>query len=171
MLWMSQWRLPLHLHISRAICCRTAFRFVDGGIWANNPVGLAAVEAVTTLQASPDNVKILSVGCPSAPLNLHRKTPRFWGLTSYGARSLTDLFMAGQSHGAYGTAKLLIGAENICQICPPVATGRDAMDDHREISSLIARGQAEGRDWVPQLVRDFFSSHAEQFVPVLAARP
>jgi hypothetical protein len=142
---------------------------VDGGIWANNPIGLAAVEAITTLQANPLNVKILSIGCPSAPLNLHRKTPWLWGLTSYSVRSLTALFMAGQSHGANGTAKLLIGAKNICRICPPVATGRDAMDDHRELESLIGRGQAEGRD-LPELMRDFFAAPAEQFVPMLPAQ-
>jgi predicted acylesterase/phospholipase RssA len=141
---------------------------VDGGVWANNPVGLAAVEAVTTLQADPHDVKILSIGCPSAPLNLHREMPRFWGLKSYGVQ-LIDLFMMGQSHGSYGTAKLLIGAENIRQICPDVATGRDGMDDHRELASLIARGQAEGRDWVPQLMRDFFAAPAEEFVPLLLA--
>jgi predicted acylesterase/phospholipase RssA len=138
---------------------------VDGGVWANNPIGLAAVEAVAVLKQDPKDVKILSIGCPSAPLSLHRKLPRFWGFKSYGLQAMFDLFMAGQSHGAMGTAKLLIGDRNIVRVFPLVPTGRDSMDDCRELPSLIARGQSEGRERGPRLKGEYFAQPVAPFAP------
>src|SRR2546423_1043044 len=43
---------------------------VDGGVWANNPVGVAAVEAIGVLGWPADELRILSIGCTSAPLNV-----------------------------------------------------------------------------------------------------
>lgn len=149
----------------------TKVPLIDGGVWANNPVGLAAVEAVTILQANPRQVRILSVGCPTAPMNLHRTFPRFWGLKSYGLEAMFSLFIAGQSHGAIGTAKLLIGENSITRICPPVATGRDSLDDCLEVPSLIARGQTEGREQSPTVRAQFLEQQADPFVPDIGARP
>jgi len=139
---------------------------IDGGIWANNPVGLAVTEAIAVLGQDPRSLRILSIGCPVAPLSLPRRRLT-WGLTSYGLKALIDLFMTGQSHGAYGIAKLFAGEINIERICPPVATGRDALDDCREIPSLIALGQTEGREMFPRIKDRFFSNVSPKYVPTL----
>jgi patatin-like phospholipase/acyl hydrolase len=39
-----------------------AIELVDGGVWANNPIGVAAVEAVGLLGWPADRLKILSIG-------------------------------------------------------------------------------------------------------------
>src|SRR5262249_22395415 len=36
---------------------------VDGGLWANNPTGIAVVEAISTLGWPADQLKVLSIGC------------------------------------------------------------------------------------------------------------
>src|SRR5690606_18491580 len=38
-------------------------RLVDGGIWANNPVGMAVVEAVGVLRWPSEQIRVLSLGC------------------------------------------------------------------------------------------------------------
>jgi len=36
---------------------------IDGGIWANNPTGLAVVEALTLLNIPRTEIEVLSLGC------------------------------------------------------------------------------------------------------------
>jgi len=43
---------------------------IDGGTWANNPVGLAVVEAVGVLNWPRESLKVLSLGCTTEPLNV-----------------------------------------------------------------------------------------------------
>ena len=77
---------------------------VDGGVWANNPIGVATIEAVGLLNWPADRLKILSVGTTADVVAL----PRLQGKIPMVA-SVTRLFMAGQSHSALGTAKILTG--------------------------------------------------------------
>ncbi len=41
--------------------------YIDGGLWANNPVGNAVVEARSWLGKSPKQVNVLSLGCTQFP--------------------------------------------------------------------------------------------------------
>ena len=77
---------------------------VDGGVWANNPIGAATVEAVGLLGWPADRLKILSIGT----IGDARALPAWRGKLTM-ASSLTRLFLAGQSHSAIGTAKILSG--------------------------------------------------------------
>lgn len=36
---------------------------LDGGVWANNPIALAVVEAVTLLDWPASSLRVLSLGC------------------------------------------------------------------------------------------------------------
>ena len=96
---------------------------IDGGTWANNPVGMSVVEAVTLLDWPGKSLKVLSLGCTAEPLNVN------WGRNAslgrlYWATKFVDVFMHAQSHASLGTAKLLAGYENITRIDPPVARGK-----------------------------------------------
>jgi patatin-like phospholipase/acyl hydrolase len=48
---------------------KTNIAFVDGGLWGNNPVALAVVEAITLLGQDPDNIDVLSLGCTDEPID------------------------------------------------------------------------------------------------------
>ena len=41
------------------------YKFVDGGIWANNPVMIGLTEALTSFSAQRERIRILSLGCGS----------------------------------------------------------------------------------------------------------
>ena len=134
---------------------------IDGGLWANNPVGVAVVEAITVLDWPRDSLKVLSLGC-TEPLNVN------WGRRiplgkSYWVFKLLDVFMHAQSHGSLGTAKLLAGHDNIIRIAPSVSHGKFSLDRTKEINSLKGLGDSEARNAMPKLREVFFTNPAEPF--------
>ena len=137
-------------------------RLVDGGIWANNPLGMAAVEAIGVLGWPRDSIVALSLGCTSAPPD--PDCPGFARpkkLASY----VTDLFADGQSHASMGTASLLIGHNNIIRVDPIVPRDRHGMDSTRHLDELQARADKEARDTLPRLREMGFDQPAEPFEP------
>ena len=137
---------------------------IDGGMWANNPVGMAVVEAITLLDWPRDSLKVLSLGCTTEPLNVNlgRRIPlgkSYWGL------KLLDVFMHVQSHASLGTALLLAGHDNIIRIDQNVPRRRFSLDGIKEIDSLRGSGAAKARHALPKLREAFLGNHAEQFVP------
>lgn len=136
----------------------------DGGLWANNPAGIAVVEAIATLGWPAGNLKVLSIGCLEEVKEVHE---------AYGAarlaRQLASLFMAGQSHGSLSVAQILTGDPHerkaIHRVSQPVPDGFYGLDDTRRIRSLKDRAFAEARIQKPILQSEFFTGPAEEFVP------
>ncbi len=137
---------------------------VDGGMWANNPVGVAVVEAVGVLEWPRHELRVLSLGCTAEPLTVSLGIRYGLGV-GYWMLKAVDVMMAGQSSAALGTAKLLAGHENVVRICPPAAPGRFKLDVLREIESLRGLGDSEARKALPRLREMFFSAAAEPFEP------
>jgi len=137
---------------------------VDGGLWANNPTGIAVVEAIATLGWPADQLKVLSVGCLD-DIKVIRE--------AYGAARLApqiaSLFMDGQSHGSLGIAHILTGDPHqrraIYRISQPVPDGFYTLDNTRRIRDLKDRAFAEARIQKPILHPEFFTTTAEEFIP------
>jgi hypothetical protein len=137
---------------------------LDGGVWANNPIALAVVEAITLLGWPRESLRVLSLGCVNEIYMLNEAPG--WGRL---ARDVTRLFMDGQSRGALGMAKLLTGhiyeREAIFRICPDVPKGFFKLDDTRKIGRLRGLGVSAARSQRPIIEPIFLSSRAEPFVP------
>ena len=138
---------------------------IDGGMWANNPVGVAVVEAIGMLGWPREDIRVLSIGCTTQPLGVGRA--RWWPLgLGYWGWKVADVFMTAQSHAALGTAYTLLGGhEHVIRISPHVGRGRFSMDNVREIPSLRGLGASEARKALPQLRPRFFTTPADPFVP------
>lgn len=136
----------------------------DGGLWANNPVGVAVVEGIGVLGWSETELRVLSVGCTSPPLNVGLARRIGLGWLYWGPR-VADVFMAGQSSASLGAAELLAGHENVVRISPTVPKGRFAFDKTKEIPSLRGLGFSEARKALPKLRPMFFQEPAEEFRP------
>jgi len=134
---------------------------IDGGIYANNPVGLSVVEAIGVLGWEKESLKVLSIGCTTEPLNVSSKKKGccYWGLKS------ADVFLTAQSSLSLGTAKLLAGHENIIRISPQVFPGRFKIDFIKGMKSLKGLGDSEARKAMPLLHHIFFDKTANDFVP------
>ena len=137
---------------------------LDGGVWANNPIGVAAAEAIGTVGWPGDRLKILSIGTIADA----GKLPRQRGKLQMAA-SVARLFMAGQGHSALGTAKMITGdvhhRKAIWRIDQMAPEGQYTLDNAGRISEMRDRGFAEAREQLPELRRHFFGARADDFVP------
>jgi len=138
---------------------------LDGGVWANNPIAIATVEAITLLGWTPGSLRILSLGCGDEVYML----PEAPGIGGLGLKILS-LLMDGQSRGALGMAKLLTGhphdGDAIYRYSPAVPAGFFSLDDTSKISRLKGLGVSSARNAKPQLKPIFFQTPAAPFVPV-----
>ncbi|MBF0445701.1 MAG: patatin, partial [Magnetococcales bacterium] len=140
---------------------------VDGGIWANNPTGIAVAEGIGTLGWKPDEIRVLSIGCLEDVIEMR---------DAYGAvrlvPKLVGLFMAGQSFGSSGLAHILtgdVGGANhkaIYRVTQSVPDGFFSLDDTSKIQKLKSRAFAQARNDKPDLLEAFFSTPAVPFEPI-----
>jgi uncharacterized protein len=136
---------------------------VDGGIWANNPAGTAAVEAFGVLDWPQDSVQLLSIGCTTAPLDTRADQAKWLGF-SYWAKRLVPVFMAAQSSASIGTAQLLLGHQNVQRYSTTVSEGRFRLDAAKDIESLRGLGANEARRAIPAL-QPWLTTKAAPFEP------
>lgn len=139
---------------------------VDGGMWANNPMGTAAVEAIGLLEWRKGDVDLLSVGCTDAATNFKADQARFLGLFSYWAKRIVKVFMAGQSSASIGTAQLLLGHDHVVRVSPTVDEKQYQLDGVAGIPELRALGASQARTQLPLLRDRFFSGPALPFSPI-----
>lgn len=137
---------------------------IDGGIWANNPVGIAVVEAIGILKWKPEEINVLSISCTGSPMSTN--AAHKWSLGNfYWAPKLMEVLSAGQSSGALGTAAVLLGGhERVIRIEPVVAPGTFGLDGVEVIERLRGLGEAEARKARPRL-QHLFSNPVEPFRP------
>ncbi len=137
---------------------------IDGGVWANNPVGLAAVEARSVLDWKDDDLFIVRLGCTEEALDI----PVDAGYAGLLFRS-TALFMQGQSRGSDGTAVLLSGhrqeSPHFFTFQQKVSAGKFKLDSVSMIRRLHGLGAAHGREAIPLFEKHFLFDKADPFVP------
>lgn len=146
--------------------CDAASGLVDGGVWANNPMGTAALEAAAVLQWDMSKTCMLSLGCTEEFITI----PEKGGLAALARDTLAlKMLFQGQSHSAEATAKLLLGHPhtNPClkRINVTVPAGFAAMDDASKIAELAAMGRAEAREHGPEVEKIFFGERRLSFTP------
>jgi patatin-like phospholipase/acyl hydrolase len=137
---------------------------VDGGMWANNPVGIALVEATGILEWPRDSLRVLSLGCTTTPLSTGVLRNRALGWLFWRMK-VTEVLMAAQSSGALGMATHLIGDRNNLVRISPIVSEAFTLDNVREIRSLKGLGDSEARKALPSLRPLFFAHPADEFVP------
>ncbi len=141
---------------------------VDGGLFANNPAGLAAVEAVGVLGWPRDEVAVLSLGCGAEALDV--RTRGWWrsGLLGF-APKVVDVFMTAQSDASCGTAIHLLGDRNkFFRFSPALPAKRYGLDVAKELPVLSGLGNTTARHALQNIRQLFFTDLAEVFVPELS---
>ena len=110
------------------------YTFVDGGVWANNPVMIALVDALTCFDVARDRIRVLSLGCGGEPYTVGGWKVSMGGLFAW--RDIIRASMSLQSQNALGQAGLLIGADRIVRVVPELAHEIDLDDWSRASTEL-----------------------------------
>lgn len=139
---------------------------VDGGVWANNPAGAAALEAASILQWEMGSVRLLSLGCSQSYL---APKPNVGIVGAALGLWVTKLLMEGQACFSMATAKLLLGHPHtnphLVRVDPQVPAGFASLDDARKIDELARLGVAAARQHLPEIERCFLIGERDPFVP------
>ncbi len=112
------------------------YTFVDGGVWANNPVMVGLVDAMSCFDVPTENIRILSLGCG----NHNHAVVNGWKISMGGLlvwRNIIYASMQLQSMNALGQAGLLIGQDKIIRIAPPETQRAIALDDWTRASKEL----------------------------------
>jgi len=118
---------------------------IDGGLWANNPIMNAVVDALACFDVPRENVRVLSVGTGSATFTVDENV-REGGALQWGMMRAFSAASRAQSLNALGQAYLLLGKNNVVRIDPPETRDPIALDDvRRSLLKLppLARSMSE----------------------------
>ena len=91
--------------------------FIDGGVWANNPVMVALVDVLSAYDVSPNQIDVLSIGTGNPPFELRPKAA-LGGAVSWRGAIKAAMFLT--TDNATAQAKLLLGPDR----CVRLAEGR-----------------------------------------------
>ena len=143
----------------------SGYTFVDGGLWANNPIMVGLVDALSCFTVPRHRIRILSIGCSGGPYTIGRWQKRLGGLWHW--RNVINAVMHFQSLGALGQAGLLIGADRIHRIdAPPAGKPIDLDDWIRAHAELPPAASAVLDRCGDCLASTFLSDPAQPYQPI-----
>lgn len=137
---------------------------IDGGIWANNPVMNALVDALACFDIAREDVRILSLGTGESTFTIDERA-RNGGIKDWAFLRSFNAAARAQSRNALGQAYLLVGKNNVTRIDVPESDAPIAMDDvQRSVRELpmVARSLVEGAGH--HIERVFLDGAVEQFI-------
>jgi len=139
---------------------------IDGGMYANCPAGLAAVEAAHVLGWAPGSFDILSLGTTTTPMSAGLREELPGSAVSWlKGLALIDCFMCGQASASLGTAMLIAGEKHLFRVDETLPNGRFEMDDSDAVTHLRGLASERARTEFPRLESVFFEKPVEPFEP------
>jgi len=140
-------------------------RLVDGGVWANNPSMVGAVEAVSMFEQPLERIRLLSVGTTVATGHRSRKLDRGGLVQWVRSPNVAQVLTAAQSRGAFTQTEHLLGRDNACRLNPPAPDSLGKLDvaDSRD---LLAAAAHHSRDFSPTFVAKFASHRRGHYTPL-----
>jgi hypothetical protein len=127
-------------------------KFLDGGVWANNPILPALAEAVRHLKIPLDRIDVLSIGTLSSECDFTEQLGK--GKVGWAPHSV-DLFFAAQEHGALVLAESFLGPTRHVRVNQQTPD-EIKMDDAEAIQDMVQRGNEVGKDHFAEVRSRFF---------------
>ena len=138
---------------------------IDGGIWANNPVMNAAVDALACFDVPRENLRVLSIGTGDSTFTVAASAQK-GGIKEWAFMRSFNAAARAQSKNALGQTYLLVGKNNVLRIDAPESDQPIEMDDVRRSLRelpLVARSLVEGSGHHVQAL--FLQDQVDRFVP------
>lgn len=134
--------------------------FLDGGVWANNPILPALAEAVRYLKIPLDRIDVLSVGTLSSESDFSDQLGK--GKAGWAPHSV-DLFFAAQEHGALALAESFLGPTRHLRVNQQTPV-EIKLDDTAAIQDMANRGNEAGKEHFAEVRSRFFDGqHADKW--------
>jgi uncharacterized protein len=144
-----------------------ARRYLDGGMWVNNPSVVGISEAVK-LGYELDELNILSIGSGENMVHKGAFTSKYLGYSGWGSK-LVDLTFEAQSQGATNIAKHLCKSyKRINSTLPPASFlgwSRFNLDSARGIGDLEEMATYKAKVTFSEVKAQFFTTKAQKFIP------
>ena len=142
------------------------YTFVDGGVWANNPIMIALVDVLSCFSVRRERVQILSLGCGDEPYMVGHLKTRLGGMLAW--KDIIYAAMRLQSLNALGQAGLLIGADRIIRASPPTSDNKIQMDDWtRAVSELPGTAESALDKLGESVSKRFLSAPVSRYEPIV----
>ena len=109
--------------------------FADGGVWANNPVMVVLVDAMSCFNVDRHKIDILSLGCGDQDLRMTDGQIKRGGMFHW--RTIIESAMHLQSQNALGQAGLLIGRDRMLRLTSAPTLEPIALDDFTRASAEL----------------------------------
>jgi uncharacterized protein len=138
------------------------YTMVDGGLWANNPVMNALVDALACFDLERRQIQILSLGCEETTFKVDSRKAA-GGLWRW--RHVIRAAMRAQSLNALGQAFLLVGKDQVIRLDAPESVNPIDLDDYERACAelpLMARSLVEASGH--KIAEVFLLEPAEPFV-------
>lgn len=126
--------------------------FLDGGVWANNPVLPALAEAVRYLKIPLDRIDVLSIGTLSCERDFTDQLKK--GKIGWAPHS-ADLFFAAQEHGALALAQSFLGPTRQLRV-NQLTSVEIKLDDVTAINEMTTQGSEVGQEHFAEVRSRFF---------------
>jgi len=120
-------------------------KYLDGGVWANNPVLPAIAEAVAYLQVPLERIDVLSVGTLESESNFSEVLGS--GKAKWAAE-ISNLFFAAQETGTARLADALLTKARHLRVNMQTPQAI-ALDNAKAVEEMITRGENVGLDYFP----------------------
>ena len=120
------------------------YKFIDGGVWANNPVMIALVDALSCFDVPREHIRILSLGCGNRPYAVRSLKIKLGGIFAW--HDIMYAAMRLQSHNTIGQAGLLIGRDRIVRVDAPANAYRIGLDDWTRAVAMLPQAAERALD-------------------------
>lgn len=131
--------------------------FADGGVWANNPVMTALVDAMACYEIDRRDISILSLGCVESDFAFSQQQISKGGIWHW--KEIISSAMRLQSQNSLGQAGLLIGRDHLLRVDGEPMPDAIELDDY-------PRAAAE----LPQIAEQLVDQHRDRLADFFAER-
>lgn len=140
-----------------------SIRLIDGGVWANNPMLVGIIEALSILNQKITDIRVLSIGTTTDVKHRDKKLNNggFW----QWKKDAIEVFLNAQSVGCFNMSSHLLGNENTLRLNPQVPPNRFKLDRLNE-AALMSLAASNSREASPKIKSIFLNNKAEEYTPL-----
>jgi patatin-like phospholipase/acyl hydrolase len=140
------------------------YTLVDGGVWANNPIMLAVIEALICFDITREQIDVLSLGCGDDRYVVSQSQIVKGGLWHW--KQIMEGAMRLQSLAATNQARLLLGPPAVRRFDAPTFEPKLRMDDwRRSVRELVPAAEQTVAAHGEAIAGAFLSQTAMPFIP------